>query len=861
MIDRATRLLVLWIAVIGLMPTNGFSAARLPPRALARIGSHRFYHGPGIVCAVLSPDGLRAASAANYSETDFVKDDEYDRTIVLWDTTTGERLKEMLVPHGFVSQLAFSADGKQLAASHGISGGEFGVVVFDVETGRLFLRLSGFHGGIGCIQFCADDKQLWVSELDGAASAWDIATGKQQRLWEPPPTTKHHSGTLTMSARQGALSPDGRVIVWEMWDCSKGGCLALRAHDTQTNKLLYQKDAEHNELKGAYTFTADGKRLIADCDKLIVWEVATGKEIAAIKVPGMLSFALAPVGRHAAIEEIVKDQYHSQLRMWDIETGKPVQELLPTFENLRRSVGKTLLAFSSNGKTLLIASDSTLRLFDAGTGEEHAMLGHRAPVTPLFSNDGRTLVTSCDELRCRWDVSGKEPILLRRGGRKAWEIESCLVYSADGQVFLDWYDCRTRVRETGTGRILHTLPESLPSAEFSSDATRLVLYYENSERLTYFHLYDVQTGKKSGEFQEVECCSKPVFSANGRLLAWADCTGAVHLHDAASGKSIRTLRPSWPLPKTDQIEPCFRLLFSLDGKQLIVVGHFIERPQTGFDELIQLPLRVFQVFSGRQIAEFYANPKKLSRASEISCMACSPDGRLLAVAESCPGIIRVLEIASGLVRAEFAGHRHGVHGLAFSPDGKTLASGGEDNVVFLWDVTGTKTIATAEENPASLWDDLASEDGQRAGSAIASLLHNPEGSVAFLCEKLRPTEATSEKRLTQLIADLNADAYAKREAASRELTLLGERAEAALRRRLTNHPTLELRRRIEDLLDKLEPSSPPPETLRTLRAIEVLEHVGTPAARHCLVALAKGAADARQTRAAKSALQRLAKRR
>src|SRR6185312_14945802 len=102
----------------------------------------------------------------------------------------------------------------------------------------------------------------------------------------------------------------------------------------------------------------------------------------------------------------------------------------------------------------------------------------------------------------------------------------------------------------------------------------------------------------------------------------------------------------------------------------------------------------------------------------------SPDNRLLAVAEKESGIVRLIEIASGKLRAEFAGHRHGVHGLAFAPDGKTLASGGEDNVVFLWDVTGARTLATVDKASANdlarWWSDLAAEDGKRAGVAAAS---------------------------------------------------------------------------------------------------------------------------------------------
>jgi hypothetical protein len=428
-----------------------------------------------------------------------------------------------------------------------------------------------------------------------------------------------------------------------------------------------------------------------------------------------------------------------------------------------------------------------------------------------------------------------------------------LAHSADNRLFLDGSKPQVRVRETATGREPCALAgdeRSVRAGCFSPDATQILLKHCASvNRLgekSGFRLYDIKTGKATGEIESAEPLGCLAFSPDGRFLVREDGFGLVHLHDAATGKTMRTLRASRPLPQVELDKA--DLLFSLDS------GYVIE----AWPGLL---MRVFHVSSGREVARFYVNPEDTSNAHQLSCMACSPDGRFLAVAEKYSGVIRLLEIASGKVRAEFAGHRDGVHGLAFSPDGQTLASGGEDNVVFLWDVTGAKTPAAVKKTLAAWWGDLASEDGKHAGDAIAFLLREPEASVAFLQERLRPVEVPDEKRMMQLLANLDGDAFEKREAASRELAQLGEQAEAALRQALKDRPSLEMRRRLEALLDKLEHRTLPPETLRILRAIEILEHLGTPEARCCLDALAKGAPQARQTQEAKRALDRLTKRR
>jgi hypothetical protein len=109
--------------------------------------------------------------------------------------------------------------------------------------------------------------------------------------------------------------------------------------------------------------------------------------------------------------------------------------------------------------------------------------------------------------------------------------------------------------------------------------------------------------------------------------------------------------------------------------------------------------------------------------------------------------------------------------------------------------------------------------------------------------------------VARLIAGLDADTFAAREQAAAALAKLGEAAAGGLRRALAGRPTPEVRRRLERLLAELGPR--PPQRLRAVRALEVLEHVGTAEARQALGELAAGAPGAWLTGQAREALRRL----
>jgi hypothetical protein len=251
-------------------------------------------------------------------------------------------------------------------------------------------------------------------------------------------------------------------------------------------------------------------------------------------------------------------------------------------------------------------------------------------------------------------------------------------------------------------------------------------------------------------------------------------------------------------------------------------------------------------------------------------LAFSPDGRFLATAGmrldlDAPAeerTIRLWELATGLEAFRLPlPPGNAVTCIAFLPDGRSLAAGMADTTAIIWDLTPAGAGGKLDDaGLGRLWRDL-SGDATASYRAARRLAASPKESVPLLAERLRPVAAPGAARLARLLADLDGKGFAVRQRAERELEALGEMAAPALRELLAKKPSLEVRRRIERILAKLEePSVPAAEVLRELRAVAALEWAGTPPARRHLRALAGGATGARLTTAAQAALKRLERR-
>jgi WD40 repeat protein len=121
---------------------------------------------------------------------------------------------------------------------------------------------------------------------------------------------------------------------------------------------------------------------------------------------------------------------------------------------------------------------------------------------------------------------------------------------------------------------------------------------------------------------------------------------------------------------------------------------------------------------------------RLRHGSTVYAVAYSPDGKLLASAgDDC--LIRVWDPATGKELRRLRGHQNRVSCITFSRDGKLLVTGGDDGTPLVWDVTGTvcplreRGVKLTDRELAACWEALAGEDPERVWSAVRRLAATP----------------------------------------------------------------------------------------------------------------------------------------
>jgi WD40 repeat protein len=472
-----------------------------------------------------------------------------------------------------------------------------------------------------------------------------------------------------------------------------------------------------------------------------------------------------------------------------------------------------------------------------------------------FSTDGKTLTSAGADKLCLWQVSdGKELEHRSLWDEKYRSVAPCF----DVNQFVCESSYREfEVRELSTEKLLHSFKteDTISEAQFFPGSKFALLHFVDfRNEYSRSSVYDV------GTWKEVAAIPKDLYksqglSANGQFAVAVDRNGLnkIHLIDARQGK-VRDEIKLQPDEVRDEpsLSRTYDFLFSPDCRLLAYVPKWERRRHQ--PENRDNDVRFWRVNDPKVVGRLKANEEEL-RGWYYGVLAFSPDSHMVATGDTVDGCVRVREVASGKLRRVFRGHSGAVRTLAFSSDSRLLASAGDDPTILVWDLRGPSQGEAADNKTMQEnWDALLDDNSSRAYAAMWALQNDPKHSVAFLAKHLEPVPVVPRKRLGDLIGLLDSEAFDDREQGSAALAELGDSARAALLDCLNNKPSVEVRRRVEDILTKLDAWVPPPATLRALRAVEALEHIDTPEAREILKRLANGASQARLTEAAQAAL-------
>jgi WD40 repeat protein len=340
-------------------------------------------HSGAVRSVAFSSDGHRLVSAST------------DQTVRVWDATPGEG--EPDPPHcltlqghaGKVNNVAYHPKDPRVLASAGADGA---VRLWDAGSGQLLRTVRAPDGAVAGLAFSSDGKRIAAAVHDKTVRIWDTTTWKEV----PPSPLPTDSGGLSVAfspngqllasarynrrplliwdaetgkltrelpnkwvTRSVAFSPDGRLLALANVDAT------VRVWDMRNGEEVVRPALRHGGGATSVAFSPDGQRLASGSqDQTVkVWDTTTWKPLLVLTDPtgGVLSLAFSPDGRRLAWGST-----DSTVRVWDEANAKihTLRGHVGGVNSVAFSGGVNSVAFSPDGKQIASAgSDGTVKLW------------------------------------------------------------------------------------------------------------------------------------------------------------------------------------------------------------------------------------------------------------------------------------------------------------------------------------------------------------------------------------------------------------------------------------------------------------------------------------------------------------------
>ncbi|BAY82388.1 WD-40 repeat protein [Calothrix parasitica NIES-267] len=553
-----------------------------------------------------------------------------DNTINLW-TLEGKLIKTLIGHQDALRTVVFSPDGKFIA-----SAGRDKVIKIWSRKGLLLKTLQGHQNVVTSVVWSPNSKTIVSGSYDKTVKIWNVDDGKLKHSFKA-----HKDLVNTVS-----FSPDGKTIasasadkIIKLWDIAGKLIHTFQAHTTD----IYSID-----------FSPDGKKLASgSMDNTVkIWQVEDGKLINTLKnhISGIWKVRFSPDGK-----KIASASWDKTIKLWN--TNGVLLETLKGHNSRVRG-----LAWSPNGKTIASTSeDETIRFWNLDNALVKTLHGHKNGIIKIaISSDGKTIASASDDSTIKlWNRNGEILQSIPSISRGFLDVN----FSPDNQIIASGGNDNLIQLWTTDGKELrvlkgHTAP--VWSVAFSPDGKTIISGSEDGT----VKLWDIN-GTLINTINTGQGIIRAVaFSPDGNIIASGGKNKTIKLWNG-QGQLLDTLK--------GHFDTVVAIVFSPDGKMIASASldKNIKLWKPNGELINTLPGHKTDI---RGVA-FLSTPIKSSENKQDYMIASASGDNTIKLWNTNGKLITTLE-----------GHKGAVWDVEFTPDGKKLVSGSEDNTLMVWNL-------------------------------------------------------------------------------------------------------------------------------------------------------------------------------